>query len=211
MPIGLGSIIQGAVGLGQVLFSGKRKAEKKLENFTDSYKQNAGITDLYNKALSRYETNPYTSSLYKQQSQNINRNLSTGLNSLNSRRSANAGISSLVQGANDSGLKAAAGAEQAQAQALSQLSQATQIKAAEDFKPFEMKYNLLAQKASGANKTAAAGMQNIFGGISTYQNEQLVNKLYGTGGRKKTNGIMDFLPTTSGSRLPDNGLPMGGY
>lgn len=177
--------LQTAVGLGQLLFSGKRKAEKKLERFADSYKPNASIMDLYNKSLQRYSANPYTSAMYNQQTKNINRNVNAGISALQNRHSGLAGISSLVQGANDASLKAASAAEQQQGQNLSQLSNATQIKAAEDFKPFEMKYNLLSAKASAANKTAAAGMQNIFGGISSFQDQQLADKIYGTGGTKK--------------------------
>lgn len=181
----ISSGVQTAVGLGQLLFSGKHRAEKKLENFADSYKPNASIMDYYNKALQRYSSNPYTSAMYNQQTKNINRNVNAGISALQNRRSGLAGISSLVQGQNDAYQKAAAGAEQQQGQNLSQLGQATQIKAAEDFKPFEMKYNLLSAKASAANKTAAAGMQNIFGGISSFQDQQLADKIYGTGGKKK--------------------------
>lgn len=176
-----GAIAEGALGLGQVVFSGEHKAEKNLENLANSYKPNAGIMDYYNKALSKYSTNPYTSSLYNQQTKNIDRNVNAGISALQSRRSALGGISALVQGANDSYQKAATGAEQLQSQQLGQLGQAASAKANEEYKPFEMKYNLLAQKASGANKTLGAGIQNVFGGISNYQDQQLANKLYGGG------------------------------
>lgn len=186
MPF-LGAALQAGVGLGQLLFSGKHKAERNLEKYAASYKANPSIMDYYDKALARYSSNPYTSSLYNQQTKNINRNLNAGISQLQDRRSGLAGISSLVQGSNDAYQRAAVGAEQQQAQQLSQLGQATQIKAAEDYKPFEMKYNLLAAKAGGANKTAAAGMQNIFGGISSFQDEQYANQLYGTPRKKGVN------------------------
>lgn len=213
MPFPIAAALQGAVGLGQLLFSGKHKAEKKLENFANSYTKNAGIMDYYNKALQRYSANPYTSSLYNQQTKNINRNVNAGISALQNRRSGLAGISSLVQGANDASLKAAGVAEQQQGQNLSQLGHATQIKAAEDFKPFEIKYNLLSAKASGANKTAGAGMQNIFGGISSYQDSQLVDKIYGNG----SSGNGDSVGVSGGiggygNRKPSNFLnKYGGF
>lgn len=175
----VGAVAEGLFGLGQTLFSGAGRKERDLEKFSGTYKPNAGIMDVYNKALAKYSTNPYTSSLYNQQTKNINRNVNTGISALQDRRSAIGGISSLVQGANDASLKAAAGAEQQQSQNLGQLGQAAGAAAAEQYKPFEMKYNLLSAKAAGANKVQGAGLQNIFGGLSGVQDYQSLNKIYG--------------------------------
>lgn len=173
--------IQGAVGIGQAVGGAiqAHRAQKKLEKMVEGYKPNASIMDYYNKALQRYNVNPYTSAQYRNQMQNAGRGLATGINALNDRRSVLGGISSLVQGYNDASLKATAAAEGQQAQALSQLGGATQMKAAEDFKPFEMKYNLQALKAGGGNETMRAGLSNIFGGASTYANYQMLDKMYG--------------------------------
>ena len=134
--------------------------------------------DYYNKALSRYSTNPYSTTLYNQQKQNADRNLSTGVGMLQNRRSAVGGISSLVAGANDADLRAATAAEGQQGQELNQLGQATGMKAAEDSKKFDLNYNLLAMKAAGANATKAAGIQNIGGGLQNIAQMSIAKNTY---------------------------------
>lgn len=163
---GLGGL-QVLGGLAQTIFSGKKKAERNLENQINSYRKNDSIMDYYNKALSKYNVNPYNSASYRNSMQVAGRGLSTGIDALKGRRSTLAGLPALTQGYADAGLKASANAESEQARALSQLGQATQMKAQEDRVPFDMKYNLLAQKAAGANATKAAGWKNIFGGLGT--------------------------------------------
>lgn len=155
-----------------------KRAEKKLENMVNNYKPNESIMDFYNKALSRYNANPYTSNLFNMQKQNIDRNTVTGINALQNRRSAIGGINALTQSANDAYLKAAATAEGQQSQALGQLGQATGMKAQEQFKPFEMKYNLLSQKAGAGSQIMNAGLSNIFGGASAYNDYKLIDKMY---------------------------------
>ncbi len=154
-------------GLVQTLFSGKRKAEKNLERHINSYQKNPSIMDYYSKALNNYNANPYNSASYRNATQTAGRGLATGINALGDRRSVLAGLPALTQGYADAGLKAAANAERERAGALSQLGNATAMKAREDRVPFDMKYNLLAQKAAGANATKAAGWKNIFGGLGT--------------------------------------------
>lgn len=203
-PVSLGlSGLQTAVGIGQAIGGaiGAHRAQRKLEKMVDSYQPNQSIMDYYNKALSRYNANPYDSAMYRMQQQNAGRGLTTGLNSLQDRRSALMGLPSLVSGYNDANLKAAAAAEGQQAQALSQLGGATQMKAAEDSKKFDMKYNLLAQKASGGNQVLNAGMQNIFGGIGNASNMYLANKMYGSGNsimstksKKNNSGGVGYAP-----------------
>jgi hypothetical protein len=169
-PISAGlSAVQTGVGIFQSI-SGivrGRKAERGLERMVNNYKPNQSIKDYYSKALQRYNVNPYSSAMYRMQNQQAQRGLATGIGALQDRRSALAGVSSLVQGYNDSNLKAAAGAEAQQGQALSQLGQATQMNAAEDKYKFENKYNLLAMKAAGGNQQANAGLSNVMGGLSS--------------------------------------------
>lgn len=161
------AIAQGLFGLGQSIFSGRKRAERELKKLANSYKPNQGIMDYYNKALSRYSANPYESLSYKQRENIIGRNLATGIGASQDRRSGLATVTGLVQGANDAGARASAEAEQQQAQALGQLGQAAQVKAAEERRPFEMKYNLLAQKAGQAATRQNMGIQNIFGALGT--------------------------------------------
>jgi hypothetical protein len=113
MAVPIAPIIQGVAGIAQAIGGGiqAKRAEKKLNKLVDSYKPNESIMDYYNKALSRYNANPYTSNMFNMQKQAIDRNVASGVNSLQSRRGAVAGINSLVQSANDGYLKAAATAE----------------------------------------------------------------------------------------------------
>ncbi len=152
-----------AVAQGIFGFLKSKKYEKQLQGMVDNYKPNQSIMDYYNKALTKYNANPYQSAMYNQQQKMAGRNLATGISSLQGRRSALAGIGSLVQGANDASLRAAAGAEQDQAQDLSQLGQATGMKAGEDKYKFENKYNLLAMKAGAANSMMNTGIKNLMG------------------------------------------------
>lgn len=180
-----GAIIQGGLGAIQAVAGGIRakKSEKALEKMqSPTYQQNPSIMDYYNKALTRYNVNPYESSMYKQQMQGANRNLATGIGALQDRRSGLAGVSQLVGLTNDSALKANVAAENEQSRRFGQLGGATSMKAGEDrmafnvnqVQPFERKYNLMAAKASGGNKVMGAGLSNIFGaGQSFDQRNQL--------------------------------------
>ena len=166
VSLGLGAA-QTIGGLAQTLFSGKKKSEREYERYVDSYRKNPSIMDLYNKALARYNVNPYTSASYNSAMTGAGRGLTTGISGLQDRRSALAGIPALTQNYNDASLRAAANAEREQAQAVNQLSGATQLKAREDRYPYELKLALLGQKASGANAVKQAGWKNLFGGLGT--------------------------------------------
>lgn len=179
-------IVQGAVGLGQAIFGGgkAKRTQRALESHLDSYKPNESIMDYYNKALQRYNTNPYESTTYQKSMQNAGRTTATGLNALGDRRSAIGGVTRLAALQNEAGLNAASQAESEQGQRLGQLGQATAMRVPEDKYKFEAKYNLLSQKAGAANQTANAGMQNIFGGLGNISDYAMINKIYGSG--KKT-------------------------
>lgn len=188
-PISLGlSGLQAVGGIVQTIAGARqaKKAQGRLEGMVNSYQPNQSIMDYYNKALSRYNSNPYDSAMYRNSAQMAGRGLTSGINALQDRKSALAGLPSMVSAYNDSGLKAAAQAEGQQAQALSQLGGAAQMKSAEDFKPFEMKYNLLAQKASGGNQIMNSGLQNIFGGLGGASNSYAASQMYGTPSTRRT-------------------------
>jgi hypothetical protein len=185
LPLAAGLAIgQGVMGLAQTILGGSaaHKAQKQMEGMVNNYQPNQSIMDYYSKALNRYNVNPYNSNLYQMQSNNIQRGTASGINALQDRRSALAGVSSLVQGQNDGLLKAAAAAEGQQGQALNQLGHATGMKAQEDSKKFDMKYNLLAMKAGGNNQTMNAGIQNMFGGMGGLSNMATQGLLGGGGG-----------------------------
>lgn len=166
MPPLLAPALQVLGGVAQSIFSGAKKKEKDLEKFANSYTPNASIMDFYNKSLARYSANPYESQSYQRQQNLINRNLTTALNSSQTRRGGLGSLSTLVQGANDASSKAASQAIGEQGQILNQLGGATRMKAAEDTRKYDMLYNLKAMKAGQAAQTQNMGYKNIFGGLS---------------------------------------------
>lgn len=169
-PISLGiGGVQTLFGLGQSIFGGgaRRKAERELEKMANSYQPNAGILDYYNKALAKYNANPYQSQAYQNESNQIQRNLSTGINSAQDRRSGLMAIAGLTQQANDANAKAVSRAEGIERQNLGILGNATNLKAAEDRRKFDMLYNLKAMKAGQKAGVENAGYRNIFGGLGT--------------------------------------------
>lgn len=174
LPIlaGLGAA-QSLFGLGQALISGgkAKRAQRNLEGLIENAPKttsSASISDYYNKA----SQNPYETSMFRMQQQNINRGTSAGLGMLQDRRSGLAGVSSLIRTQNDSLLRAGANAEQQQ---WGRLADATRLKNADDQRvfqinkmlPFQQKMSLYASQAAGANQGVNAGIQNIFGGIQT--------------------------------------------
>lgn len=181
--MGIGAI-QGIAGLIQ-----NKRATKQLENMqSPTYTQNKSILDYYNKSLAKYNVNPYNTDLYRMQEQQANRGMASGLGALQGRGQALAGVNQLVQGRNDSLLRAGAEAEQLQRQDLNRLGQAAGMKTAEDqrafeinqMQPFERKYNLTASKAGGGADIMNAGLSNIFGGASTLNQTNMLDRAYGS-------------------------------
>lgn len=174
-------VLSGAQALGgglQAIFSGKRKAIRELENATKNnpmYSGGSSIMDYYNKALSNYSPNPYSSTLYQKSVQDARRGTQAGLTALNDRRSALSGIGKLVALQDDATLKASVAAEQEQQRRLAQLGTAANAKTGEErfryttnqLNPYLRRLQLLQQKAAGAAATESAGIQNIFGGLQT--------------------------------------------
>lgn len=180
--------VQGIAGIAQTIAGGiqAHRAQKKLEKLINSYQPNQSIMDYYSKALQRYNPNAFESALYRQGQQTAARGLTTGISALNDRRSVLGGIAGLTQGYNDASLKAAAAAESQQGQQLAQLGQAAGMKTQEEKYPFELKANLLAQKAGGGAQIMNAGLSNIFGGTSNLSQMAMLNQMYGDSGGSST-------------------------
>lgn len=186
--------LQALGGLAQSIFGGgaRRRAQKELEGLVDSYKPNAGILDYYNKALSRYSSNPYTSAAYTNQSNQINRNLATQISAGQDRRAGLMGTAMAVQQANDAEAKNAVNAEAIQGKNLSQLGTATNLKSNEDRRKFDMKYNILAMKAGNSASTENQGYKNIFGGLSNISTLLSGTGAAGGSGTRKRTGDYSY-------------------
>lgn len=145
----------------------RKKAEGELEAQAKAFQPNASIMDFYNKSLAKYSPNPYQSASYQQQNNQIQRNLSTGLNAAQNKRQGLGALGGLVQQANDASARAVGNAEMQQGQDLARLGQAAGMKTQEQQKKFDMMYNLTAQKAGAYAQTQNTGIQNMFNGLST--------------------------------------------
>jgi hypothetical protein len=205
MPAWIAPAAQLLVGGIQTLSNaGKsRNAQNELQRMVDNYQPNRSILDFYNKALQRYNVNPYTSATYTQASERARAGTAQGIAALSDKRSTIAGLPRLIQGQNDALLNAAAVAEGQQAQALGQLGQATGMKANEDRYKFENKYNLLALKAGAASQGVNAGIQNMFGGLQNASNMGMINAMYGTPKTRRASSTSSSATTSGVGYAPD--------
>jgi hypothetical protein len=194
-----GAIAQAGVGLAQTIggWVQQGKATKKFEKTLANAPKttaNKSILDFYNEALSRYNVNPQSSALYKRQSQNINRGVATGINSLQDRRSGQAGISSILRGSNDAYLDAEVAAENEKSNRFGQLGAATGMKSSDDqrveelnvFEPHRNKLAMYGAKATGGANIMNAGISNVGNAANSYAQWQMLNSMYGNsanGGR----------------------------
>lgn len=177
-PISLAlSATQTGMGLFQSLFSGRKKAQREMENQAANspiYSGSKPINDYYQEALNRYNVSPYNSQQYQIAKKNAQAGTATGLGALQDRRSALGGVGKLV-GIQDQALEnAGVNAERQKAANFGQLGGATTMKNSDDrFKfsnnvldPYNRKLQLSMMKSSAANARSDAGMQNAFGGLT---------------------------------------------
>jgi len=171
------AIAQTAAGLFQTVFSGRKNAEKSMEsqlNNSPAYTPNKSISDYYQESLNRYNESPYQSALYQTATRNAQRATSQGISALQDRRSALVGVGRLAATQNDATQDAGVRAEQLRNQRFGQLGQATNMKAGEDRRafdinvltPYQRRLQFAQMKASAANARNDAGTQNLFGGLS---------------------------------------------
>lgn len=163
-------------GLGQSIFSGQKKAQKKLESDISAipeYTPSASILQYYEQAKQRYGVSPTQTAMYKRQQQNIQRAGATGLAGLRGARARMGAVPTLVRSLTDASLGAEAAAEQEQARRFGQLGSATQMMAGQESAAEQRKLlkaqqriSASAARATGAAATQRAGLTNIFGGLS---------------------------------------------
>lgn len=192
MPVTLGAVSAGlglAQGIGGLI--GGNKARKQLEKLqTPTYQPNKAIGDYYSMALSKAMANPYQSQFYTQAQNQANRNQGTAIGALQDRRLALGGIGAIQDQSNQAMQRAGVTAEGLQRQAFGQLGQATNMKAGDDrmafqynqVAPYEKQMAILQGKAAGASQMENAGIQNVFGGLSSAAQYSMMKDMYGGGG-----------------------------
>ena len=178
MPVAAGilpfipSIVGGVGGLLQTAFAGKRRKERELEQqaaMQPKYGGSPALDQYYQQALQQANTAAQQSALYKQQQQQIGRNLATGLSATGFRPGGQGMVSGLVQGATDASMRNLAQAEGQKERRFGVLGQVTQAKSAEDLRKFQMnqlqpwqtKFNMLAQRAAQAAQQQQSGLSNL--------------------------------------------------
>jgi hypothetical protein len=219
MPVSALTVGSGLLGVGQALFSGKNKRQADLENYekqTPMYSGGQSINDYYQKALSRYNVNPYSSPLYAMQMQNAQRATNQGLQAASDRRGGLGMIGKLTGLQDDATLKAAITAENDQSKRLAQLGGAANALTQNQkytyqnnqLNPYLRQLQLKNQQASGAANVFNAGLSNVFGSLSSGAllangNAQLAKKLAAgvgsnvNGATAGTTAKVDSVPTAT--------------
>lgn len=193
-----GAIGQAAVGLTQTIggWIQQRKATKQYEKAlanAPQYQQNQSILDYYNQALQRYGVSPTDSAMYKRNMQNINRNVATGISSLQDRRSGTAGVSSILRNANDARLDTEVAAENERNRRFGELGSATGMKAGEDrmafdinkMQPWQNRLSLYGAKATGGTNIMNAGIGSLNNAANNYMQMQMLQREYGGGNNRR--------------------------
>ena len=166
-----------AVGGGlQALLSGRKKRERELNEFAKQsplYTPNKSIQDYYQQALNRYSENPYQSQQYQIGAKNIQRATAQGLGAMQDRRGGIGGASRLAEAQMGGMQNLGANAEAQRNARFGQFGQASQAKAAEDYRAFDINqmtpYNrqlqLKQMAAQAANSRFNAGLQTMSSGL----------------------------------------------
>jgi len=209
-----------AVGGGiQALLSGRKKRENELNEFAKRsplYTPNKSIQDYYQQALNRYNENPYQSAFYTAGQKNIQRGTASALNALQGRGSAIAGASRAALGQDTALTNLGVNAEAQRNARFGQFGQASQAKAAEDYRAFDINqmtpYNrqlqLKQMAAQAANSRFNAGLGMVGQGLGNLTQVGIADKAYsgGLGGANKANSALTKSITNSQNEFDANRL-----
>lgn len=206
----------GVAGLGVAIYGGIKasKAQKKLEALQPPvYQPNKAISDYYQQALNKANSNPYQSQFYQQAQKQANIAQGASIGALQDRRLALGGIGALQNQTDQSMQRAGVTAEGLQRQAFGQLGQATQMKAGDDrtaFQynqeaPYEKQLSIYEGKAIAGSQMENAGIQTAFGGLSSMNQQRMMKSMYGGGGSRGGAGNSGY--QSEGVGLADTGGP----
>jgi len=182
--------LQAGAGALQSIFSGRKKREQELNDFAKQsplYTPNKSIQDYYQQALNRYNENPYQSQQYQIGAKNIQRATAQGLGAMQDRRGGIGGASRLAEAQMGGMQNLGANAEAQRNARFGQFGQASQAKAAEDYRAFDINqmtpYNrqlqLKQMAAQAANSRFNAGLSMAGQGAGNYAQLGLYKEMYG--------------------------------
>lgn len=178
-PLTIAAIAAGAQALtggAQALFSGKKKRERELNEFSKQSplaQASKSINDYYQEARNRYNQNPYQSAFYTAGQKNIQRSGASALNALQSRGGAigAAGKIALGQdtaltnlGVQAEGMKRANFGQYGQAAQMQQ-NEANRVFQINQMDPFLRQFGLKQYAAQAANARQNAGLQTMASGF----------------------------------------------
>ena len=222
MPVTIGLVAAGtqaAVGLGQALFSGRKKKEADLNAFAKQSplaQESKSLNDYYQQALNRYQENPYQSQQYQLGAMNAQRATAQGIGALQDRRSAIGGIGRLAAGQQTAMQNLGAQAEAQRNARFGQLGQATQAKTAQErylfdinqMTPYNRQLQLKQYAAQAANAREAAGLQALGSGLGNAAAVEMANIGTGGGGQQQS---QPYYPTwyAQGTKGQQAYQPMG--
>jgi hypothetical protein len=152
-------------GLAQTIFSGERRAQKKLESEIEGIKF-PSILEYYEQAKQRHGVSPTQTALYKRQMQNIQRAGATSLAGAGGARGRMAATPAIARSLSDATLAAEVAAEGQQERRFGALGSAAQMKTQAELAKQNQRISAAAAKAAGAAAIKRAGLTNIFGGLT---------------------------------------------
>lgn len=180
--VAVGTAASIGMGAAQMISAKKGQRQQELANLANKsplYKGSKPIDAYYQEALNRYQASPYQSQQYLVGQKNVQRGMATGISGLQDRRSAIGGIARLAGTQSDALQNLGAAAESTKSQRFGQLGSATQLKAGEDYKkfnineenPYERNLQLAqyrAQSAADQQQTGLGTIANAASNLGTY-------------------------------------------
>jgi hypothetical protein len=213
-PLTAITLAQAGLGAFQTATSGAKARERELDAYAKQsplYKGSKSIDDYYQEAMNRYRENPYQSQQYQMGAMEARRATAQALGAMQNRRVLG-DISRLAEREKSNLQMLGAQSEAQRNVRFGQLSGATQMKNAEDFRKFDINqmtpYNRMLQlkqlKAQAANDRYNAGLQMIGGAASN----AALGAMYG--GFDKTPKI-NKTPSALSESANITGSPFGKY
>lgn len=185
MPVTMGIVAggQALLGLGQAVFSGRKKQEAKLDQIANQSPMQMGnkaINDYYEQQMARANANPYQSASYLNSMNNIQNTAASGLNALQGRGAVVGGIGRIGAMSNQAAGNALGQAINQSNQANSAYGHAVGMKSADDravwqnnvLDPYQRKLQLQQMKAKAANDRFNNGLNMIGSAASNYAGYQ---------------------------------------